>query len=162
MKNSMFLLLVVLLLSACCREQPDIESYKQEILELHRGFIEAHLAKDVESIAGPTADGYLFVTDGEVNASNADIVAEWLEDYFARTEFTEYSDVADPIIGISDDGSLAWAIVQVRVAGTSKADDGAEKPFDTVWAWITLYSREGDRWIRISDVSTYKTYGNGT
>lgn len=158
MGKFVFLLLAVLLISACCREEPDLNAYKQEILELHRGFIAAHLAKDVEAIAAPTADGYLFVADGEVEISNADKVTEWLEEYFSRTEFTEYRDVSDPVIGISNDGSLAWSIVQVRVAGTSRTEDGAEKPFDNVWAWITLYKRVGNSWLRISDVSTVKPY----
>ena len=161
MRKIILFLLAAMLLGACCKEQPDLDAYKKEILELHRGFISAHLAKDVESIAEPTADGYLFVAGGEVEISNAGKVAEWLERYFARTEFTEYSDVADPIIGISDDGSLAWSIVQVRVAGTSRGEDGTEEPFDTLWAWITLYKREGEGWLRISDVSTYRPYESG-
>ena len=83
-----------------------------------------------------------------------------LAPYLAETEFSHYEDVAEPIVGISDDGSVAWSIVQVRVAGTRTGDDGAEHAFDTVWAWLTLYRRTVNGWERITDVSTNRPYGS--
>jgi hypothetical protein len=59
-----------------------------------------------------------------------------------------------PIIGFSKDGSLAWSIVKVKVAGHRNMEDGSQKEFDVTYAWITLYKRQGDRWIRTVEVST--------
>jgi hypothetical protein len=152
--------IVVLLITVtgCCRQEPETDSLRAEILELHRGFIQAHLDKDVEFIVKPTAPGYLFVSDGVVKEMDIAGMREMLSAYLDSTEFAEYGDVADPVIGFSDDGSLAWAIVQVRVAGTRALSDGTFSSHDTLWAWITLYRRSGDGWLRIADVSTNRPY----
>jgi ketosteroid isomerase-like protein len=141
-----------------CRQTPDLDSLRAEILELHRSFIHAHLAKDAASIARPTSPDYLSVANGTVTQMDAQQVEEMLSGYLDATEFSVYRDVEDPIIGISRDGSVAWTVVQVRVGGTSSMPDGSEQAFDTVWAWISLYQRDGDRWLRMVDVSTNRPF----
>jgi len=154
-----FALCVLILFPAVsCQMQPDYHSLRAEILEIHRGFIEAHLAKDAAFIAKPTSPDYLFVSNGQVQNRDAAEMVKRLSEYLGATEFTEYGDVAEPIIGFSLDGSLAWAIVQVRVAGTRSMPDGSLHTFDTLWAWITLYQRNGDQWLRIVDVSTNRPF----
>jgi hypothetical protein len=150
---------LLMIVTGCCRQEPDADLLHAEILELHRGFIKAHLEKDVDFIVKPTAPGYLFVSNGMVEEMDAAEMKGMLSAYLDSTEFTEYGDVADPIIGFSDDCSLAWAIVQVRVAGTRALADGTSHTYDTIWAWITLYQRSGDEWLRIADVSTDRPYG---
>jgi len=82
-----------------------------------------------------------------------------MDGYFKNTCFTEYKDMQEPIIGCSDDGSLAWSVVKVRVAGRRKTDDGSMRNFDAIFAWITVYERKNGRWIRSVEVST-DDYGN--
>lgn len=144
-----------------CQQQPDLDALRAEILELHLGFIQAHLDKDAAFIARPTSPDYLFVGDGEVRNTSAAQMEENMTEYLNSTEFSEYRDIDEPIIGISHDGSLAWAIVQVRTAGSRSLADGSSRDFDIRWAWITLYERHGDEWMRIADVSTNRPYEKG-
>jgi ketosteroid isomerase-like protein len=148
----------VLVTTGGCSRDSDTESIQQEILDLHRSFIQAHLDKDAAFLAAPTADDYLSVARGEVTPMDADEVEKILAPYLAATEFSHYEDVAEPFIGVSDDGSLAWSIVQVRVAGERTGNDSTVSSFDTRWAWLTLYRREGDGWKRIADVSTNRPF----
>ncbi|MCP4549614.1 MAG: hypothetical protein GY835_24425 [bacterium] len=145
---------------ASCQRAPDTESLRLEILELHRDFIQAHLDKEARFIAEPTSPDYLFMANGLVERMNASQMEEMLAEYLHSNEFSEYRAVADPIIGFSDDGSLAWAIVQVRVAGTQSDPSGPSKEFDTLWAWISLYHRSGERWLHLTDVSTSRPVNN--
>ena len=147
-----------LLLTAGCCQGPDLEQRRQEILTLHQELIQAHWDKDASTLAGPTVDGYLSVSRGEVHQMSAADVEAMLAPYLAETDFSHYEDVAEPIVGISDDGSTAWSIVQVRVAGTRTGDNGTPRSFDTVWAWLTVYRRHGDGWQRIADVSTNRPF----
>jgi hypothetical protein len=144
-----------------CQQQPDLDSLRAEILELHRSFIQAHLDKDAAFIARPTSPDYVFVGGGELQRMDAGEMERTLSEYLDSTEFSEYRDVDDPIIGISRDGSLAWAIVQVRTAGSSSSPDGSSRTFDIRWAWITLYERHGEGWLRLADVSTNRPYEQG-
>jgi hypothetical protein len=154
-----FALLVIAALG--CHRQPDLESLRGEILDLHRSVIQAHLDKDAAFLARPTSPDYLSVANGSVRPMDADELERMLSVYLDSTEFTEYRDVAEPLVGFSRDGSLAWAIVQVRVAGSRSLPDGSSRAFDTRWAWITVYQRHGDQWLRLVDVSTNRPF-NGS
>ncbi len=159
MRNATLAIVVLLAFGlVSCQQGPDTELLRQEILELHRDFIQAHLDKDARFIAEPTSPDYLFVANGLVEKQSASQMEEMLAEYLDSTEFSEYRDVADPIIGFSDDGSVAWAIVQVRVAGKQSGPSGSSREFDTVWAWISIYHRSGERWMRITDVSTSRPF----
>ena len=79
-----------------------------------------------------------------------------MSDYLNNTTFTEYRDLQEPIIGFSKDGSVAWSIVQVKVAGKRTIENGAERDLDFTCAWITLYERQGDKWLRLTEVSNFK------
>jgi hypothetical protein len=147
-----------LFFSAGCRQEPDLEERRQEILALHQSLIRAHREKDATALAKPTAIDYVSVFRGEVNSMSAADVEAMLAPYLVETEFSHYEDVAEPIVGVSDDGSTAWSIVRVRVAGTRTGDDGVPRTFDTVWAWLTLYRRDGDGWQRFVDVSTNRPF----
>ena len=149
--------LSLLVVGGCCQD-PDLEQSRQEILALHASIIQAHLEKDAASLAGPTADDYLSVSRGEVRPMAAAGVEAMLTPYLEETDFSHYENVEEPIVGISSDGSMAWSIVQVRVAGTRTADDGEARSFDTKWAWLTLYRRDGESWQRIADVSTNRPF----
>lgn len=149
---------LALVASLGCSQGPRLEQRHQEILDLHRSLIQAHWDKDAAALASPTADGYLAVAVGEVRAMSAADVETMLGPYLEETEFSHYEDVADPIVGFSDDGSLAWTIVQVRVAGSRTGDEGVRRSFDTRWAWLTLYRRVGNGWQRIVDVSTNRPF----
>jgi hypothetical protein len=43
-----------------------------------------------------------------------------------------------------------------KVSGRLLIEPGAEKDFDVTWAWITLYKREGNRWMRLGEMSNFK------
>ena len=79
-----------------------------------------------------------------------------MSNYLPNTRFSEYRDLAEPIVGVSDDGSLGWSIVQVKVAGTRMMEDGTERELDFTCAWLTLYERQDGRWMRTAEVSTFK------
>jgi len=159
MRISKFILFALILMTAVsCRQPPDHESLRAEILEMHRDFIQAHLDKDAAFIAKPTSPDYLSVSDGIVRNIDASEMEQMLSEYLNSTKFSTYNNVAEPIIGISRDGSLAWSIVRVRVAGQRSRPQGPLQNFDTLWAWLTLYQRNGDQWLRIADVSTNRPF----
>lgn len=145
-------------LTVGCRQPTDLDQSKRQIIDLHRSLIQAHLDKDAAALAEPTAADYLSVANGDVRTMSAADVEAMLAPYLAATEFSHYEDVAEPIVGISEDGSIAWSIVQVRVAGERNSDDNTVRAFDTKWAWLTLYRRTSEGWERFVDVSTNRPF----
>jgi len=145
-----------------CKPSPDYNAIRSEIIKLHREYIKAHLEKDASFIAKPTSSNYVFVSDGEIQNIFPEQLESNLSDYLNSTEFSVYRDLAEPIVGVSKDGSLAWAIVKVRTAGMRKYSDKPAKNFDLQWAWITIYENKNSQWIRVADVSTDKPYEENT
>ena len=133
---------------------PDFEALRREILDLHKATIEAHWDKDVDFFVRDVSEDYFSVSNGEVGHPTAEEVRSTFS-YLNNTTFTEYRDLREPMIGFSDDGSVAWSVVQVKVAGRT-VDDGSERVLDFTCAWITVYRRRGDRWIRLGEMSSFK------
>jgi hypothetical protein len=138
------------------RPSPDFDALRREILDLHQQTIAAHWKKDARFFPEHTADGYFAVQNGEVRHPSRKETAANFERYLSTTTFTEYRDLREPIIGFSKDGSVAWCVVQVKVAGRDRDESGAESPFDLTWAWITLHEKQDGRWIWLGESSGYK------
>jgi len=137
-----------------CQSRPDTDVLKSEILDFHKKFIDDHLNKNIESFVEDYAEDYIFVAQGEIGYRARDEFTSSFKNYLNSTTFTEYRDLQEPVIGFSKDGSMAWSIVKVKVAGSRNMEDGSTKDFDVTYAWITLYERQGDKWIRTVEVST--------
>ena len=156
-KNFMKIILVLLSLTFIeCQSSPDFEALRSEILDLHKALIDAHWNKDIDFFTKGISEDYFSVGNGEIRNQTREEITTQVADYLNNTTFTEYRDLREPIIGFSKDGSMAWSIVQVKVAGRRTMDDGSEKDLDFTCAWITLYERRGDTWIRLGEVSTFK------
>jgi hypothetical protein len=133
----------------------DIEA----ILKLHEELIAAHKAYDVNRLLEAEPDTILTVKSGEVFYQTKRERIPMFKEYLDITEFEEYRDLIDPIVRVSDDGTMGWLIAQVKIKGTHTGGDGELTHFDTVWAWIELFEKRDGRWIRIGDVSSVKQVG---
>ena len=136
-------------------DTPDFDLYREEILGLHRATIEAHLEKDVGVLVEGVSEGFFSVSKGDVNHPTIEELRSSFGGYLDSTTFTEYRDLREPLIGFSDDGSVAWSVVQVRVAGRTR-EGGSERDLGFTCAWITLYRRVGEGWVRLGEVSSFK------
>jgi hypothetical protein len=135
---------------------PDFDALRQQILGLHEAEIEAHWNKDVDFFGRGLSEKYISVGSGEISAPTAEETVERFSNYLGPTTFSEYRDLREPIVSFSQDGSMAWAVFQVKVAGKRALDDGTQRDVDFTCAWMTVYQRQGDGWMRLADASTFK------
>ncbi|MBU0713294.1 hypothetical protein KJ762_14890 [bacterium] len=117
--------------------------------------IDVHLNKDAEFFIQDLSDDFISVSGGEIDKPDKEDVRNMFRNYFNTTQFSEYHDLQKPIIGFSNDGSPAWSIIQVKVAGM-QVTGGLERDLDFTAAWITLYERQEEKWVRIAEVSNFK------
>lgn len=154
MLNTVSIILSIVLLG--CHSRPDFEALRSEIFELHKSTIEAHLNDNVDFLVQNLSGDFMSVSNGEIDYPTKEEVRSEFGSYLNNTEFSEYTDLREPIIGFSKDGSVAWSVVQVKVAGKREMEDGTQRDLDFTCAWITLYEREGSRWIKLAEVSNFK------
>jgi hypothetical protein len=129
---------------------------RSELLALHEDSIKAHLEKNVSFFVQDISKNYTSVSWGEIQKPTIKDIGATFTNYLENTNFSEYRDLQEPIIGFSNDGSLAWLIAQVKVTGKRKTD-GEETDVDFICSWLTLYERKDDKWLRLADASTFKT-----
>jgi hypothetical protein len=131
-------------------------SAESELLDLHKAVLEAHLKSDVDALLAPESEDYVVVSRGEVSRPTKPERAERLGPYLRSTKFEIYADMVPPVVKVSPDGRLGWAIVQVRARGVQTRPDGSQAPLEFQSGWIELYEKRGGRWYRTGNVSNFK------
>ena len=134
----------------------DFAALKEEILALHKASIDAHLEKNIPFFTQDVSDDFVTVSRGDIYKPTKEETNTMFTNYLENTEFSEYRDVQEPIVGYSHDGSIAWTIVQVKVIGKRKMNDGTVADLDFTSSWIMLYERQGEKWIRLVNASSFK------
>jgi hypothetical protein len=71
-------------------------------------------------------------------------------EYFDNVAYHEWDDIEPPIVSVSNDASLAWMIVNVRVRRTKS---GEELRFR--YAGIETFEKRAGRWIKVVEVGTF-------
>lgn len=145
-------LTLVLLIS--CTQKQDLERTRQEIVRLLQQERKAHFTNNVDLFISEFADSMISVNKGKVTIAGPVENRKRIEPYFNSVKFIKWDDVADPIIRISDDGSLAYAVIQKQVILTYPDTSG--KPFydTTNYAWTSIYRKQRGEWKVEANAST--------
>jgi hypothetical protein len=148
---------IVAAICLACAPSSRVEADRDLLRALHEKVILAHRQSNVETILEDEGADYVVANRGEVTRPTLEERRERLGSYLRRTTFSEYRDVTDPVVTISSDGSLGWVIVQVRATGIQTTESGEKEPVEFVSAWIELYEKRQGRWLRVGNVSNFKT-----
>ncbi len=134
----------------------EFEALRQEIRDYHDAFIDAHVSNRPEFFVQDLADDYVNVSRGELLHQTKDEILELFTDYLGNATFSEYRLLGEPTIGLSKDGSVAWSIFRLKVAGKRTMADAGDVEFDSTWGCLVLFERRGERWVRIVEASNQK------
>jgi hypothetical protein len=102
---------------------PDFGALRREIREYHGTFIDAHVNNRPGFFVEGFGDEYVNVSRGELLRQTKGETLEMFTDYLANTRLSEYCLLGEPVIGFSADGSVAWSIFRLKVAGTRATAD---------------------------------------
>jgi hypothetical protein len=96
------------------------------------------------------------VNRGVVRTATPEQNKERIGKYFEAVQFIKWDDVAEPVIRFSDDGTLAYAIVQKEVILTYP-DSTGKAFYDTAnYAWASIYRKQKGGWKVEANISTNK------
>jgi len=125
-----------------------------ELLKLQREQRRAHLAGDAAAMVDMFANDFVSVSDGIVSRPSRDESLARFTRYFGLVTFLAWEDIAEPVIEVSADGSLATVLVTKRVHLTYPDAAGAAAE-ETFFAWAETWRRTDDtRWELAMVVST--------
>ena len=147
MKKIVLTTLVLLIVTSCAKSKiVDLSEEKSQILKLHNAQRDYHFNKDSIAFANQLSDNFISVNKGVIsNPTKAETISRY-NGYFSAVEFIKWDDVSEPIIKFSDDGSMAYTVVDKMVALTYKDQEGNTVEGNTHFAWTTIYKKYGEHW----------------
>ena len=156
--SKVFILLFMLFLAFTSYKERgfDLQKETEKILELHHAQRDYHFGKDSISFANQMTDDFISVNRGEISfPKKSENIARY-NSYFSAVEFIKWDDVSPPIIKFSEDGKLAYTIVDKIVQLSYEGEDGEKIEDETHFAWTAIYRKVGEEWKIESVTSTNK------
>lgn len=127
---------------------PEIDEV--QVYRLHRKLLAAHCLGDADMMADLSAPNIVVASRGELMETSQEITRERFTSVFQRLDYTEYHDLAIPIIDVSSSGDIGWIGVNVRAVG--KVIDSGDS-FDDQWAWVMMVRKIDDVWVHAGNAS---------
>jgi hypothetical protein len=146
----------VLFFVSCSSKKINLGDEEQTLRKLLQQERKAHFEKNVDLFVSEFADSMITVNKGKVTKHSIEQNKKRIEPYFTSVKFIKWDDVAEPVIKFSDDGSMAYAIVQKEVILTYP-DSTGKAFFDTThYAWTSIYHKQKGEWKIECNISTNK------
>ena len=147
MRPTIFISLAIILIVSCKEQnQVNIEAERDRILQLHKLQRDNHFNKDSISFASHLSENFISVNKGEITHPKKKEMISRYHNYFSSVEFVKWDDVSDPIIRFSEDGKLAYSIVDKIVQITYEDENGDLIDDETHYAWTAIYKKYGEEW----------------
>ena len=159
----LLLTLFLFLFLSCNRtKEISISDEKDKILKLHNEQRNYHFNKDSIAFANQLSDNFISINKGKISSPKREETISRYNGYFSSVEFVKWDDVSEPIIKFSDDGSMAYTIVDKIVVVTYKDENGNTLESKTHFAWTAIYKKYEDEWKIDCVTSTDKPNVNNT
>lgn len=157
LKTLLQLFILVIIFHACTDNNGfDRQKETDAIKSLLQQERKAHFDRNTEMFMSEFADSMISVNKGKVSKATAEENKKRIGSYFGSVRFIKWDDVAEPIIRLADDGSLAYAIVQKQVI-LSRVDSIGKSFIDTTdYAWVSVYRKHKGEWKVECNASTNK------
>ena len=136
--------------------QPDLEKEKKEILLIEAKQRVYHFTKNAKAFVKNFSKDFLSVSKGEVAHPTTMQIFDRFNAYFNSVEFVKWDDKKAPIVRFSDDGSLAYVVIDKLVVLKMKDKAGHTLSDTSNFAWVSIYRKDKGGWKGECNISTNK------
>ncbi len=154
--DRVLVILICTIVTMACGSKADPATEEKAIRHLLQQERKAHIDKNVKLFMSEFADSMIFVKNGAVRIPSREENEKRLSSYFGSVQFIKWDDTADPVIRISDDGTMAYAVVQKEVILTYPDTTGKAFYDTTHYAWVSVYRKRNGEWKVETNISTNK------
>lgn len=140
---------IVFLGLASCTSSPavfDRVKAEQEILQLHEAQRIYHFEKDSIAFAQQMSSAYISVNRGQITRPTVAENVSRYNNYFSAVEFVKWDDVRPPVIRFSEDGSLAYTVVDKEVIVEYRINEAETILDSSYYAWVAIYKKQAEGW----------------
>lgn len=147
MKTYHWIALMLVGVGACQQAKTvNLDEEREKILELHAQQRAHHFNKDSVAFASQLSENFISVNRGAITTPTYEETVTRYHNYFSAVEFLQWDDVTEPIIRFSEDGTLAYTLVDKMVSVTYDDSEGGTIQDETHYAWTTIYRKYGSEW----------------
>ena len=142
------------LLIMACATSVDRVAEIEKIRTMLKDERKAHFDKNVEAFLSNFADSTIQLNHGDIIIASKAEAKKRFTPYFESVTFQKWDDVREPIIELSEDGSMAYAALEKTVVLTYP--DTLGKPlYDSAnYAWVSIYRKIDNQWKLVCNAST--------
>jgi len=115
------------------------------ILRLHAIEREGHLKGDAHMVTSFLADSFVSVQNGKVEVQSREQVRRNFAEYLAGVVYSSWDDLMKPSVHISADGTMAWAVIQIKARFREK-NDSTQTIQEFTSSWIAAYEKRASAW----------------
>ncbi len=139
---------LILILISCTSSPPTFDRTKaeQEILEMHEAQREYHFGKDSVAFAQQMSAEYVSVNRGLITRPSVQDNISRYNNYFSAVEFVKWDDLSPPMIRFSEDGSMAYTVVDKEVIVEYKISETETILDSGYYAWVAIYKKQAEGW----------------
>lgn len=157
--NSKLILLTfisILIFTSCAKQYTeqdranDIKLFLQENETARK----AHMLGDAKMLTAGIADTMISVNRGQITKSSNQEIYERFKNYFKNIEYIKWEDIEEPVINISDDGTMAEILYKKIILVRSKNEKDEWEKSAVLFAWSANHKKINGVWKVISNTST--------
>jgi hypothetical protein len=98
------------------------------------------------SFVSQLSDQFISVNRGLITRPGYQQTLSRYHGYFSAVEFQLWDDQSEPIIVFSEDGTMAFTVVDKLVSVTYPDEQGNSVSSETHFAWTAIYKKYGQDW----------------
>ena len=147
-------LLILGFLSCNKTEKVSLSEEKEKILKLHKAQRDYHFNKDSIAFVNQLSDNFISINKGKITTPTKQETQSRYHRYFSSVEFIKWDDVTEPIIKFSNDGTIAYTIVDKIVSVKYLNENDSLVVDKTHFAWTAIYKKYDNEWKIDSVTST--------
>lgn len=146
----------IIVFSSCSKEYTQQDRAKDiaVLLKENETARNAHMLGDAKMLTAGIADTMISVNRGQITKSSNKEVYERFKNYFKNIEYIKWEDLEDPVINISDDGTMAEILYKKIILVRSKNEKGEWEKGAVLFAWSANHKKINGVWKIISNTST--------
>lgn len=131
---------------ACSAPQTSDDNDINQIKALLEQSRKAHFDGDPDLLVSNFTDSIISINAGKVSISAPGQVKQGMGDYLRNTHFIKWDDEVPPIIRISEDKTMAYAVIRKLVVIKEKNAPAAAPADTSRYAWVSIYRKVGNDW----------------
>lgn len=156
LKFSLIIFILSLIILHSCQNDVNVLKERNLILKLHEDQRTFHFEKNINGLVNMFSPNFHSIDRGQISKPSIAESRSRFTKYFNIVDFIKWDDVKEPIVSFSNDGSMAYTIVNKLVV-LSYENEKLETVLDTTYySWVSVYKKYNKDWKLDCIVSTIK------